>query len=83
MKKITKELVIASWINMVDSLFMILILIKIYSIYDEEIHFVKGYVYSLIGNQYNTDGTSTDNEYFFIHDELFDWILETDQNSDI
>ena len=29
------------------------------------------------------DGTSTDHEYFCIHDDLFDRILETDQNSDI
>ena len=29
------------------------------------------------------DGTSTDHECFCIHDDLFDRILETDQNSDI
>ena len=45
--------------------------------------FVKGYGYDLIGNPYYLDGTSTDNEYFPINDELFDRILETDQNSDI
>ena len=54
-----------------------------YSIDDEYIHFVKGDGYILIGNPYHTDGTSTDHEYFFIHDELFGIILETDQNSDI
>ena len=54
-----------------------------YSIDDKEIHFVKGDGYALIGNPYHPDGTSTDHEYFFIHDDLFDIILETDQNSDI
>ena len=56
---------------------------KIYSIDDEEIHFVKGGGYSWIGNPDNTDGSSTDHEYFFIRRDLFDRILETDQNSDI
>ena len=56
---------------------------KIYSIGDKEIHFVKGYGYALIGNPDHPDGTSTDHEYFCIHDDLFDIILETDQNSDI
>ena len=53
---------------------------KIYYIDDEEIHFIKGYVYALIGNPYNPYGTSTHHEYFIIHDDLFDIILETDQN---
>ena len=53
---------------------------KIYSIDDEDIYFVKGNLYALIGNQYHPDGTSSDNEYFFIHDDLFKRILETDQN---
>ena len=56
---------------------------KIYSIDDKEIHLVKGYGYALIGNPDHPDGTSTDHEYFCIHDDLFDRILETDQNSDI
>ena len=56
---------------------------KRYSIYDEDIHFVKGNEYSLIVNPYNPDVTLTDNEYFFIHYDLFKRILETDQNSDI
>ena len=51
---------------------------KRYSIDDEDIHFVKGDVYALIGNPYHPDATSTDHEYFFIHDDLFDRILETD-----
>ena len=54
-----------------------------YTIDDQGIHFVKNDLYSLIGNPDNTYETSTDNEYFFIHDNLFDRILETDQNSDI
>ena len=53
---------------------------KIYSIDDEDIHFVNGYGYALIGNLDHTDGTSTDHEYFCIYDDLFDRILETNQN---
>ena len=53
---------------------------KRYSIYYEDIHFGKGYGYSLIGHPDHPDGTSTDHEYFCIHDELFGRILETDQN---
>ena len=48
---------------------------KIYSICDKEIHFVKGERYALIGNPDHPDGTSTDHEYFCIHDDLFDIIL--------
>ena len=50
---------------------------KIYFIDDEYIHFVKGDEYALIGNPDYPDGTSTDHEYFCIHDDLFDRILET------
>ena len=49
----------------------------------EDIHFVKGCGYALIGNSDQPDGTSTDHEYFCIHDDLFDRILKTDHNSDI
>ena len=56
---------------------------KIYSIDDKGIHFVKVDGYDLIGNPYHPDETSTYHEYFFIRDDLFDRILETDQNSDI
>ena len=56
---------------------------KRYSIDDKEIHFVKGYGYALIGNPYHPYGTSTYHEYFCMHDDLFDRILETDQNYDI
>ena len=56
---------------------------KRYSVYDKYIHFVKWKGSSLIGNPDHPDGTSTDHEYFCIHDDLFDRILETDQNSDI
>ena len=56
---------------------------KRYSIDDKGIHFVNGDRYSLIGNPYHTNVTSTDHEYFFIHDDLFDIILENDHNSDI
>ena len=47
---------------------------KIYSIYDKEIHFVKGDGYALIGNPDNPYGFSTDHEYLFIHDDCFDKI---------
>ena len=56
---------------------------KRYSINDKEINFVKGDGYALIGNPYHPDGSSTDHEYFFIHDDLFDRIIETDQDYDI
>ena len=56
---------------------------KRYSIDDKEINFVKGDGYALIGNPDHPDGTSTDHEYFCIHDGLFDRILETEQDSDI
>ena len=56
---------------------------KIYSIDDKSIHFVKVDGYALIGNPYHPDETSTYHGYFFIRDDLFDRILETDQNSDI
>ena len=56
---------------------------KIYSIDDKEVHFVKGGGYAFIGNPDHPDGSSTDHEYFCIHDDLFDIILETDQDSDI
>ena len=56
---------------------------KRYSIDDEWIQFVKGEGYALIGNPDHPDRTSTDHEYFCIHDDLFERILETDQDSDI
>ena len=56
---------------------------KRYSIDDKEIQFVKGDEYTLIGNSDHPDGSSTDHEYFCIHDDLFDIVLETEQNSDI
>ena len=56
---------------------------KRYSIDDKEIHFVKGGGYALIGNPDHPDGSSTDHEYFCIHDNLFDRILETEQDLDI
>ena len=56
---------------------------KRYSIDDKEIHFVKGDRYALIGNPDYPDGSSTDHKYFCIHGDLFDRILETDQDSDI
>ena len=68
---------------MEDYLFMVLIWGKRYSIDDEDIHVLKGYRYSLIINPDHPGGTSTDHEYFCIHDDLFDRILKTDQNSDI
>ena len=56
---------------------------KRYSIYDEYTHFLKGDGHYLIGNPDHPYGTSTDHEYFCVHDDLFGRILETDQNSDI
>ena len=56
---------------------------KRYSIDDEYIHFVKGEGYALIGDPYHPDETSTDHEELFIHDDLFDRILGTDQNYNI
>ena len=56
---------------------------KRYFIDDKEIHFVQGNVYALIGKPDHPDFSSTDHEYFCIHDNLFDRILETDQDSDI
>ena len=44
---------------------------KIYSIDDDDIPIVKGYRYALIGNPYHPYGTSSDHEYFLIHDNLF------------
>ena len=56
---------------------------KRYSIDYEEIHFVMVNGYAWICNLNHTDGTSTDHEYFCSNDDLFDIILETDQNSNI
>ena len=53
------------------------------SIDDKETYFVKGDRYSLIGNPDLPDGSSTDHEYFCIHEDLFDIILGTKQDSDI
>ena len=44
---------------------------------------MKGYGYALIGNPDHPYGTSTDHEYYCIHDDFFYRILETDQNPDI
>ena len=56
---------------------------KIYKIDHKKIRFVKKNGYSLIGNLDDQDGTSTDHEYFFIHYDLFVWILATNQNNNI
>ena len=56
---------------------------KGYSIDDKTINFVKGDRYALIGNSDFPYGSSTDHEYFCIHDYLFGRILETEQDSDI
>ena len=53
---------------------------KRYSIDDKEIHFVKVDGYALLGNLDHPDGSSTDHEYFCIHNNLFDRILETEQD---
>ena len=56
---------------------------KRYSIDEKEMHFVKGEGYALIDNPDFPDGSSTDHDYFCIHEDLFDIILATDQDSDI
>ena len=55
---------------------------KKYSIYDKGINYIKRNIYALIGNPYHPDGTSSDDEYFFIHGDLFERILGPGQNSD-
>ena len=47
---------------------------KIYSIDDEDIHFVKGYGYAFIGNPYHPDGTSNYHEYFSL---VMTWSTES------
>ena len=44
---------------------------KRYSIDDQDMQFLKGYEYALTGNPDHPDGTSTDHEYFCIHDDFF------------
>ena len=78
-----KYLVLASWPSIGGLSICDIDMDKIYSIDDKETNFVKGDKYALIGNPYHSDGTSTDHEYYCIHDDLFEKILETDQNSDI
>ena len=56
---------------------------EIYAIDDEDIYFVNKYESSLIGNPDHIDGTSTDHEYFLIHDDLFDRILSSNHNTDM
>ena len=56
---------------------------KRYSIDEKEIHLVKGERYALIGHPDFLYGSSTDHEYFCFHEDLFDRILATDQDSDI
>ena len=57
-----RDLVLASLTNVYYYLFMILILVKRYSIDEKEMHFVKGEGCALIGNPDHPDGTSTDRE---------------------
>ena len=54
---------------------------KRYSIDGKGIYFVKVDGYALIGNPDHPYGTSNDQKYLCIHDDLFDRILETNQNS--
>ena len=46
-------------------------LIKSDTIEHEEIHFIHKYWYDLIVNPDHPYGTSIDQKYFFIHDDLF------------
>ena len=54
---------------------------KRYSIDDEDVYFLKGGGYSFIGNPDHPYGNPTDRENIYIHDDLFDRILETNHNS--
>ena len=54
-----------------------------YKVDDEEICFSKKYGSALIGDPDHPDGTLTDNEYFLIYDDLFERILEIDQDSGV
>ena len=56
---------------------------KRYSIEEKEMHFLKVEGYALIGNPDFPDGSSTDHEYFCIHEDLFHRILATELDSDI
>ena len=56
---------------------------KIYSIDNKGVNFVKEDVYDLISIPDYPDGTSTYHEYFCIHDDLFNRIIETGHNYDI
>ena len=56
---------------------------KRYSIDEKKMNFVKGEGYALIGNPEFPDGSSTDHEYFCMHEDLFDRILATEKDSDI
>ena len=79
----TIDLVLASWPSMEDYLFMILIWRRDIPSINKKFIFVKGDVYALIGNPDHPDGSSTDHKYFCIRDDLFDRILETNQDSNI
>ena len=46
-------------------------------------YFVKGEGYALLGNPDFLDGSSTDHEFFCIHENLFGRILATEQDYDI
>ena len=56
---------------------------KRYTIDDEDTWYVNKYGYALIGKPDHPYGTPTDHAYFLIHDDLFDRILATEQNTDI
>ena len=56
---------------------------KRYSIENEYINFVKGGEYDFIGNPGHPNGISNYHEYFFIHGDLFNIIIENEQNLDI
>ena len=58
-------------------------LYMIYKIDYEEKLFLKKSIYALISKPDHPDVTSTYHEYIPIQDNLFDIILETDQNNDI
>ena len=73
-----RDLVFTSWPSMEGYLFMILIWRRDIPLMIKKIHFVKGDGYDLIGNPDHLDGSSTDDDCFCFHDDLFDRFLETD-----
>ena len=56
---------------------------KIFIIDHEQLQFDKNAGWTLIGIPEKEDGTLSDHEYFFIHDDIFDRIQSTHQDRNI